>query len=621
MRNYSSYIGYLILAILLAGCEKKDILPPLAVISIDKYEGETTDYFILSGDNSKNPNKRSELYYRWGFGIDSSWNTLPSSNSNQTFRYKSPGTYLIKLMAINSEGLKDSASAQIVVSQGSSNPRADFEIIPEQGHIFTDFTFDASLSQDDEDSLNTLLFRWDFESDGIWDTEYSIDPVVKHQFAQQNKYDILLDIKDPTGLKSIKINQLSVGLTDYDLFVDFTWTPENGTEKDTFKFDASASYHPDYPEMQLKYMWQIEEGLGWTDTLDEPFYYHNFRTIRDQNVRLMVIEPRGIHKTIEKELYLNPANKKPTARFVSAISSGNIRTQFYYNAWTSSDPETIPSELKIRWDFDGDGKWDTNYSKEKVIYHQYLKAGKYSVILEVMDEGGLCNIAIESILVSPHENETGYIIDGRDFEMYGTVKIGEQWWFAENLRYNIARKMYNDDRGDRFWSPWKPWICLEEYSPYCDLYGKYYHVASAIDNTHIAGPEVDYDLCPRGWRIPYEKDLRKLIDFVGEENGYDKLRQGGDTDFNLQYLGKIDYQITWKDTLINNIIVIIPEDTIYIPKATYRDAYLFSQTEPDHPLRVDVFMIRLLRNSRELWYGHETTTTFIPVRCIKEEYN
>ena len=51
-------------------------------------------------------------------------------------------------------------------------PSADFIISPDSGDTETIFVFDASVSTDDKDSVSVLEFRWDWENDGIWDTNY-----------------------------------------------------------------------------------------------------------------------------------------------------------------------------------------------------------------------------------------------------------------------------------------------------------------------------------------------------------------------------------------------------------------------------------------------------------------
>lgn len=612
-----SLIYTALLILVCSTCRKEEeSLPPQAVIVSNLVSGKTTDQFEFSADSSQNPNHGSVLYYRWDFGTDEGWANLPSKNPRVTHRYFTPGHYQVKLEVVNSEGLADTTSLNILVEQGHSPPRAQFRVYPENGHIFTEYLFDASLTHDDEDSLATLLFRWDFNGDAIWDTELTPSPQANYVFGQQNKYDVLLQVKDPSGLTSFLKKELKVGLTDYDLLAGFTWTPEDGTEQDTFLFDASQSHHPAYPDMKLTYQWQLEEGEGWTQISEEPTIAHRFRTIRTQLVRLRVTEPNGLYNTATNEIHLNAANKPPDAHYILSIPRGNIRTQFFFSAWTSVDQETLPTSLQVRWDFEGDGNWDTPYSTEKKVWHQYEQAGTYNPILEVLDAGGLTDQYQEEVYVSPYTNETGMVIDGRDGEIYGTVKIGDRWWFAENVRYEVSRKQYFDDRGFLFWSPWEPWKCLDENPLNCDLYGKYYHISSAVDNTHImgeisSGDEVIYQICPRGWRIPYEEDLRQLVAQVGQ-NGAHRLMTGGDTDFNLQYLGYADWYILWEEMMV-------PQDTVYVFKETYQSAWLFSQSEPAHELRTDFYMLKISRNSDEILEGYENARFFVPVRCVKDE--
>jgi uncharacterized protein (TIGR02145 family) len=616
MTRFSTYCLLPLIILTCTFCAQEEVLPPEAKIEANKTTGLTTDIFEFSAKRTSNSNKDSKTYYRWDYGTDSKWNTLPSKNPETTFRYKAPGVYTLRLWALNSEGLSDSTSLDINVEQGASAPFAFFDILPLEGHIFTNYVFDASDTFDDEDSLNALKFRWDFHSDGIWETDFSGNPVSSHTFWQENTYMVTLEVKDPGGLSTFLRKELKVGLIDPELIVDFKWTPEDATNLDTIRFDASDSHHPIYPDMKLQYRWLFEEGSNWTEYSDQPFIDYKFGTTRMQNVRLMVMEKRGVYNTARKEIYLEQANRPPSAHFTLSIPNGNIKTQFFMDAWTSSDKEDLPTELRIRWDFNSDGNWDTDYSNEKKVFHQFTNAGEFLITMEVKDQQGLTDQFSLPVKVSPFSNETGLIIDGRDQEIYGTVKIGNQWWMAENLKFEVARKMYYNDRGFIFWSPWEPWKCLQEHEPYCDLYGKFYHIESGIDNTHIRGEiedglEVNYELCPRGWRMPYKQDLLELLNNVGTD-GAARLAPGGDTDFNLQHLGVIDFYITWSSMMV-------PEDTIYVYKHTYEQAWLFSQEEADNQYRTDVYAIKITKSQDEIWRGEESTRYFVPIRCIKDE--
>ena len=67
---------------------------------------------------------------------------------------------------------------------------------------------------------------------------------------------------------------------------------------------------------------------------------------------------------------------------------GSVGTFFTFDASASSDKETENSKLLVRWDFDGDGVWDTSYSLVKVVSIQFMNVGTFSVSVEARDERG-----------------------------------------------------------------------------------------------------------------------------------------------------------------------------------------------------------------------------------------
>ncbi|MBU2651390.1 MAG: PEGA domain-containing protein [Bacteroidetes bacterium] len=76
--------------------------------------------------------------------------------------------------------------------------------------------------------------------------------------------------------------------------------------------------------------------------------------------------------------------------------------------------------------------------------------------------------------------------DRRDGQQYKVVKIGNQCWMAENLKF----KMYNS------------W-CYENKKINCEKYGRLYDWAAAMR------------ACPEGWHLPSDKDWSILIEFMG----------------------------------------------------------------------------------------------------------
>lgn len=99
------------------------------------------------------------------------------------------------------------------VPNGSTNtaPVTQFSITPETGGTTaTEFLFDASSSSDAQDQLSDLLFRWDFNSDGVWDTEFSSSPTIVKKFDLGGTYIVRLQTKDTLGLLGLAVRSLDV---------------------------------------------------------------------------------------------------------------------------------------------------------------------------------------------------------------------------------------------------------------------------------------------------------------------------------------------------------------------------------------------------------------------------
>jgi 3-phytase len=94
-----------------------------------------------------------------------------------------------------------------------------------------------------------------------------------------------------------------------------------------------------------------------------------------------------------------PNPSPPTARFTFTPAEPHVGDAVAFDASAStSDPGTT---LQARWDWDGNGLWDTPLSSNLRETHSFPAVGTYSVVLEVRDSNGLSDTDTQAIDVRP----------------------------------------------------------------------------------------------------------------------------------------------------------------------------------------------------------------------------
>jgi uncharacterized protein (TIGR02145 family) len=139
---------------------------------------------------------------------------------------------------------------------------------------------------------------------------------------------------------------------------------------------------------------------------------------------------------------------------------------------------------------------------------------------------GLISLFSLGLINQNYQAGTVKDIDGN---VYKTVKVGEQWWMAENLRVTrnpegnpITSYFYRDDP--------------DEYGKH----GKLYTWAVAMDGSD---KEKAQGIAPEGWHIPSISDWKELVEYLGgAEKVADQIGVGGPTGFEAYLGGGADFK-------------------------------------------------------------------------------
>jgi uncharacterized protein (TIGR02145 family) len=106
-------------------------------------------------------------------------------------------------------------------------------------------------------------------------------------------------------------------------------------------------------------------------------------------------------------------------------------------------------------------------------YRVHVDGRRDTILIDIQYEGWLSRKRYEQ---GPAAEKPEPLLDDRDGQQYGTVKIGNRTWMAENLNIKIGNSWcYNDDE------------------TYCNAFGRLYDWKTAMN------------ACPAGWHLPYSR--------------------------------------------------------------------------------------------------------------------
>lgn len=96
------------------------------------------------------------------------------------------------------------------VPASNTPPIAAFIADSYRGNTTKMFVFDATSSYDAQDPLSTLMFRWSWDGDEIYETDWSSSPIAHHQFLTTGNHTVRLQVMDRGSLTGEAIAYVEV---------------------------------------------------------------------------------------------------------------------------------------------------------------------------------------------------------------------------------------------------------------------------------------------------------------------------------------------------------------------------------------------------------------------------
>ena len=268
-------------------------------------------------------------------------------------------------------------------------PHAGLEVTPASGNTSTIFRFDATSSWDAQDPSSSLQVRWDWQSDGLWDTNWSAEKIVTHQFADPGKYAVRLEVRDLAGLTGNTSQTVVVTApSPAPLGVTITASRTSGTIPLTVSFtsDASGGVPP------YTYQWVFGDG----STSNAPDTVHIYIIGGNFTIWLNV-DDSAFTSVQSGYLFVNvtPAAVElvvtPPTDFIA--DSRGVTVTFTTTVTGGTPP------YSYHWDF-GDG----GQSNATNPTHTFPTNGTYAVSVTVTDARGQVVTRTFEFTVPPHSS-------------------------------------------------------------------------------------------------------------------------------------------------------------------------------------------------------------------------
>ncbi len=350
-------------------------------------------------------------------------------------------------------------------------------------------------------------WSWDF---GDGDTSTDQNP--SHTYSKTGTYTVTLTANNSYGSDSeTKTNYITVNAPGDPPVAAFTASSTTIAAGQNVTFTDQTTNSPT--------SWSWVFGDGGTSTSQNPS--HTYTTAGTYTVTLKVTNSFG-SDSLTKLNFITAGNP-PVAAFTASPTTVTTGQSIQFTDQSTNSP------ISWSWDF-GDG----GRSSIQNPSHAYLIKGTYTVSLMVTNNyGSDTETKTNYISVSESGSSDTSTIADIDGNNYKTIKIGTQWWMAENLKTT----KYNDgtaiplETDEILWRQLEtPAYCWRDNdsATYKATYGAYYNWF-VVSITINGGKNV----CPSGWHVPTDTEWTTLIDYLGGESvAGGKLKETGYTHWN-----------------------------------------------------------------------------------------
>lgn len=182
---------------------------------------------------------------------------------------------------------------------------------------------------------------------------------------------------------------------------------DESTTKTPLVFDASQSQFRSVDDEKLRYLWDFNGDGTWdTDALTQsrgqnmPHTYKNTGEYR--STLKIAYESGSVAMNHSTQKFIRVVqSENPHANFWVDTLKDNTKHTFEFDVRATHDVQSKTDSMQYRFDFDGDGTWDTGFASRNTFSHRYQYEGEYDATMQVQDEDGLMDSKSKTITVIP----------------------------------------------------------------------------------------------------------------------------------------------------------------------------------------------------------------------------
>ncbi len=296
---------------------------------------------------------------------------------------------------------------------------------PAMADIGENLTFNASASTDSDGTIVDYHFDFDDGSTGS-----GSNPLVYHTYTAADSYTVTLTVTDDdadtdTATCLVVVSDgnspdVTIVRPIEDLIV---------TQGNELIIEAGATPAPGRTITQVELLVDGTPTGPADDTVPYRFTYIVPEQAPTGNT--IVLQARATDNEsgvgVSAGRNLDVRNDPPTATF-TAIITGNLEVTV--DASGVSDTETAVDDLEVRWDWDNDGSYDTDWSTDKIDVYTYATDGEHTITMQVRDAVFQSDDASRSVNFQMIQDVYGEITTTT---WMGTINItGDAWVPAGN---------------------------------------------------------------------------------------------------------------------------------------------------------------------------------------------